>query len=235
MSCKETLSIVGGAVIFIAATGRAGPDEPRKCPQDHPGRQHRAESLAKRGDARMARSAAGHAVLYAVVRYDLENVVTDADKERAQEAVYEFLKWKLGNAALVAAQFLSAGYQHFDNGYVDEAAAALLGFELPQEKGGHSLIFFPPQLVDLRLKIQKAVVPLAAKTIEAEFGIPSAISTILLNAYVEQEAKVLKRTGFNIPKEYDFPNGLIKVAIDSRKDPKGTKEKLQKVIDRVTK
>jgi hypothetical protein len=95
------------------------------------------ESLAKHGDARMGMSAAGHAALYAIQRFHLEDFkVSQADIDRAQKEVYEFLKWKLGSATAVAAQFVSAGYQHFDRAYSDEAAAALLGAILPADPTG---------------------------------------------------------------------------------------------------
>ena len=79
------------------------------------------------------------------------------------------------------------------------------------------------------------MIPAAAKALEAAYGIPAPIAEILLKAYAEEEAKVLKRLGFNIPQKYDFPNGLLQTAINAKRDPQGTKAKLQRVIDESSK
>ena len=112
----------------------AAPVEPAKeyprCTQDHAGRSYRTQRLVKDGDSEVLRSIAGHTVLYARERYGIADITTDEDYRRARTEMYHFLSWKLGNPALVAAQWVSAGYQHFDH-HSDEAAAALLGMELP--------------------------------------------------------------------------------------------------------
>ncbi len=202
-----------------------------KCSQDHPSREHRLESVTKQGDARMTKSVAGHVTKYAMQRFNLQGLVTQADINRAQEATYEFLKWKLGNASAVAGQFVTAGYEHFDKAYVDEAAAALLGFELPKEKSGHSMFWLPPQFVDMKLMVDKTIgAKIGAYWLQV-YGIPSEVSEPILIAIAEQEAKIDKRLGFNLPQKYDFPNGLVKLAIDAKRDPQGTRAKLQRAID----
>jgi hypothetical protein len=135
----------------------------------------------------------------------------------------------------VAGQFVTAGYEHFDNAYVDEAAAALLWFELPKEKAGHSMFYLPPQLVDLKLMIDRTIgAEIGARVLEAYYGIPPEVSKPILIAIAEQEAKIDKRLGFNIPKKYDFPNGLVMLALDARRNPQATRAKLQKAIDEAT-
>jgi hypothetical protein len=119
--------LIGVLATFLLAL--APPPYP-KCNRRHPGRQHRMESLAKQGDSRMGLSAAGHSVRYAIHRYSISDIVTEADIARADKDMYEFLKWKTGSASLLAAQWLTAGYQHYDS-HADEAAASLLGYDLP--------------------------------------------------------------------------------------------------------
>jgi hypothetical protein len=119
------------------------------CTRKHPGRQHRAESLVKQGDSRMALSAARHTVRYAIDRYGIQDIVTEADIDRADDDVYRFYSWKLGNPALVAAQWLTAGYQHFDS-HADEAAASLLGYDLP----GPGNVLRLPKVLTAWLKTQ---------------------------------------------------------------------------------
>ena len=215
------------AIALGAAPLRAQPS----CTRDHPGRQHRAESLFKRGDARMAWSAAGHTTLYAVERYGLRGRVTEGDVDRAIDKTYEFLKWKLGNPSAVAAQWLTAGYQHFDRGYVDEAGAALLGFDLPSEKGGHSMFWLPPELVDLWMFTEKLQNTGKAYLLNAFFGIPKGLTKQVLDAIVDQEGRALKRLGFNIPKDYDFPNELVEVAALAKRDPVQAKAKFLVAVE----
>lgn len=100
------------------------------CSQDHAGYDYRAARLLKDGDSKVAKSAAGHAVLYARERYAIQDITTQADVDRAMREMYDFLSWKIGNPSAVAAQWLTAGYRHFDS-HADEAAAALLGMEIP--------------------------------------------------------------------------------------------------------
>jgi hypothetical protein len=191
----------------------------------------RSVDAALTGDTKTMKKIVAHTVSYALDRYNLKGKVTKADIERARDELYEFLQWKLGNPTAVAAQYATAGYAHFDKAYSDEAGAALLGFELPKEKGGQAEFIIPPALLQLRLAIQKAAIPIASQALQQTYGIPTFISSMVLNAYVETEAKMLRRVGINIPHEYDFPNGLIRMALDARQDPAGTRSRLQKLID----
>ncbi len=192
----------------------------------------RAMGAALEGDTETLRKIVRHTTSHAIERYNLKGMVTEADIARAHDELYAFLKWKLGSPSAAAAQYATAGYEHFDRAYSDEAGAALLGFELPREKGGHAEFIIPPALIQLRLTVQKAAIPLAAKALQETYGIPSFVSSMLLNAYVEAEAKLLKRLGLNLPHDYDFPDGLIKLTVDARRDPAGTRARLMKLIDR---
>src|SRR6266542_1196181 len=107
-----------------------------KCSQDHPNKEHRLESLTRRGDSRMLWSAAGHTVKYSVERFRIADLIDTNGWESCKKGrncpayfdeMYRFLVWKLGTPALGAAQWLSAGYEHFDKAYSDEAAGILLG------------------------------------------------------------------------------------------------------------
>lgn len=192
----------------------------------------RSMDAVLKGDTEILSKIVDHTTAYAIDRYKLKGVVTKADVDRAHSGLYDFLKWELGNPSAVAAQYASAGYGHFDRAYSDEAGAALLGFELPREKGGHAQFLIPPVLIDLRLAVQKAAIPLAAQALQETYGIPTFVSSMLLNAYVDTEAKVLKRFGITIPHDYDFPDGLIQLTLDARRDPQGTRNRLQNLINR---
>lgn len=190
----------------------------------------RSAECAK-GDTKVVREIARRTVKYAEGKWKIGDLTSDAAVRTAEQEMYEFFKWKLGNPTAVCGQYITAGYDHFKQAYGDEAAAALLGFDLPNEKDGHSEFFLPKELVELRLAIQKAAIPAAAMALEKAYGIPALVSRPLLNAYVEAEAKVLKRAGINIPKKYDFPNGLVKLTVDARRNPEKTRAALQRQID----
>jgi hypothetical protein len=183
------------------------------------------------GDTKTLHKIVEHTTAYAVEHYKITDLVTKKDVERANDEMYAFLKWKMGSPTAAAAQYTTAGYSHFEKAYGDEATAALLGFELPREKGGHAEFIIPPVLIQLRLVVAKATNQLAAKALQDTYGIPAFISVMVLNALAEQEANSLKRLGINLPHDYDFPNGLLQLTIEARRDPQGTRAKLQKVID----
>jgi hypothetical protein len=231
---QESMSMSHGLaasflVLLAPAFGLA--QQPHKCNQKHPGRAHRADSLLKRGDARMVKSVAGHVTKYAIERYALTDLVKEADITRATNQLDGFLKWKLGNTSAVSGTWLAHGYEHFDKGYADEAAAALLGFELPKEKGGHSMFYLPPELVDLWVMTEKLKNKGKAYLLQAAFGIPPSLSEAVLNEITKQEGKVLKRLGFNIPKAYDFPNELLLATIKVRRNPAAYKKEFAQRIE----
>jgi hypothetical protein len=183
------------------------------------------------GDTKTLHKIVEHTTAYAVEHYKMTDLVTKKDVERANDEMYAFLKWKMGSPTAAAAQYTTAGYSHFEKAYGDEAAAALLGFELPKEKGGHGEFIIPPVLIQLRLAVARATNQLAAQALQDTYGIPSFISAMLLNALAEQEANTLKRVGINLPHDYDFPNGLLQLTMEARRDPQGTRARVQKLID----
>src|SRR5689334_9156914 len=106
---------------------------PVNCTQDHPGESERSRDVVMKGDSHMSKAVSTHVVKYAIQRFRLDSYVTPADIARAENEMYSFLKWKLGNPTAIAGQFVTAGYQHFDRAFSYEAAAALVGSSLPQE------------------------------------------------------------------------------------------------------
>lgn len=191
----------------------------------------RAVDAAVEGDTKTLHRIVDHTTSYAIGHYGITDLVGKADVERAHDELYAFLKWKMGSPSAAAAQYTSAGYSHFEKAYGDEAAAALLGFELPREKGNHAEFIIPPVLIQLRLAVQKAAIPAAAQALQETYGIPAFVSSMILNTYVEAEANALKRVGINLPHDYDFPNGLITLTIEARRDTPGTRARVQKLID----
>jgi hypothetical protein len=52
---------------------------------------------------------------------------------------------------------------------------------------------------------------------------------------MDEEAKVLKRMGINIPKKYDFPNTLVQLTIDAKREPQKTRARMQRAINAAAK
>jgi hypothetical protein len=124
--------IAAGLVALSAAWATPATAQYLSDNQKHPGRSWRVQktTIGGWGDTDVSKSVAGHVVNYAIRRYGLDTVITDpAEIARAKKDMYDFLSWKYGNPSLVAAQWISAGYKHFD-GHVAEAAMSLLGTDL---------------------------------------------------------------------------------------------------------
>jgi len=83
------------------------------------------------GDTKTVRKIVSHTINNAKEKYKLAGLTNDADTKRAEKELYDFLNWKMGSVSAVCGQYASGGQKHFNNGYSDEAAYALLGHELP--------------------------------------------------------------------------------------------------------
>ncbi len=201
----------------------------------HAGKVERAAKCATKGDAKVSKSIAKKAVKHAIKQYEIADLVDDQTTKRAKKEVYAFLKWKLGNPSAICAQYVTAGQKHFNKAYGDEAAAALLGFNLPNEKAGRATFQLPPELVDLWVLTEKLKNAGKAYLLQAFFGIPTGLSRLVLDEITEQEGKVIKRLGFNIPKDYDFPNQMVQVTIEAKRNPRQAKANFLSAVDEAAK
>ena len=121
------IGVVTIAVIWLLVGGVSA-TQIAEAHGKHRPRATRADQVRRHGDAKMAKRVARHTVNEAVIRYKLDEIgVPEAEIERAKDEMYVFLKWKLGGPAAIAGQYISAGYDHFEKGYTDEAAAIALG------------------------------------------------------------------------------------------------------------
>jgi hypothetical protein len=128
---SKTLVACLTAGLLATAAGVSSAKDYPKCNLKHPGRTDRAAKLLTDGDTEVSKAVAKHVVKYAIRKYGLDGVVTEDEIKEARSQMYSFLKWKLGNPSAIAAQWVSAGYKHFDKAYSDEAGAAVLGSNLP--------------------------------------------------------------------------------------------------------
>ncbi len=195
-----------------------------KCSQDHPDKRHRAESVAKRGDARMTLSVAGHTTTYAQQRFNLQGLITQADIDRViwikgdkgGGEMYNFLKWKLGGPAAVAAQFIGAGYEHFDRAYSDEAAAILLGIISVGQ--GQPELKMPPWMVEYLKKGAGQSKQAVSNYLQKEWSLDAATAdTIGAKVAEVAVAGVARNVAAYMPKKYDVPNRAVEDAIRARR------------------
>src|SRR6267143_6035201 len=166
------------------------------------------------GDSKISMDVVHRTTSYAIDRYKLKDLVKDADIKHAHKELYEFLKWKLGSPTAIAAQYAGAGYSHFQKAYSDEAAAALMGAELP---GDGSPGMTLPKTVTEHLKalltngIDRASADLQQR------GIPPEVSKLVLNQLAQAGGKSIDRIGFNMPKNWDIDNRLVETLIEARR------------------
>jgi len=164
-------------------------------------------------------SAAGHTVKYSVERFRIADLIDTNGWESCKKGrncpayfdeMYRFLVWKLGTPALGAAQWLSAGYEHFDKAYSDEAAGILLG------------------LIDFRNVKPEIVMPVWLQEYMQSAGVEmtaAGIAAFLMSKGLDEQlaAEIGKRlakwmvsrvpVAVYLPKEYDIDNSLIEAVI----------------------
>jgi hypothetical protein len=114
-----------------------------------------SEQCARKGGAKVSKGLAKKLVAYAIKKYDIGDLVDEQATKKARKEVYGFLKWKLGNPLAICGQYIIAGQTDFNKKNSDEAAAALLGFDLSKEKAGHSQFYFPPNLLSCNLRSRR--------------------------------------------------------------------------------
>jgi hypothetical protein len=96
---------------------------------------HRGQQCQHRGDVRMTQSLAQGVTSYALERYELDPWVSGEALDKVPTQLFGFWMWEFGSASASCVKYVTAGYEHFRATYVDEAAAALLGVELPNDAG----------------------------------------------------------------------------------------------------
>ena len=199
------------------------------------GKVERAAKCATKGDAKVSKSIAKKLVKHAIKKYAIEDLVDEQTTKRAKKEVYGFLKWKLGNPTAICAQYVTAGQKHYNKAYGDEAAAALLGFNLPNEKAGRATFQLPPELVDFWVMTEKLQNAGKAYVLQYYYRIPAPLTKKILDTQTELTARVLKQTGFNIPSDYDFSNEMLLVAIEAKRNPEQERLKFQRIVDEAAK
>lgn len=169
-----------------------------------------------KGDSKVSKRIAKKVVAHAIKKWDIADLVDEQATKNAKQEVYEFLKWKLGSPSTICGQYVTAGQKHFNKAYGDEAAAALLGTQLPGDASAEMKL---PEKFSEQLKAQiDAQGDNAAKKIEEDYGIPPEVSKIIIDKVTSQAKTQIDRIGFNMPKKWDVDNRLVKGLIAAKRN-----------------
>lgn len=211
---KWFFSVATGLICLLVGAVMA---PPLAAHGTHRPRATRVDQVRRHGDAKMTKRVAGHVTKEAILRYQLEGAVSDADKERAKDEMYTFLKWKLGGPAAIAAQYISSGYEHFEKAYTDEAAAMLLGV-ISFANQQPELVM--PKWMQTYLKGKAGESgPAISMYLQNQFGVPAPLANMVGSKVSEVLTKGVERNvAAFIPKSYDVDNRLVRAAINARKD-----------------
>jgi hypothetical protein len=178
----------------------------------------RAVESVTEGDAKKSKEIASHTVGYAIEHYDLKDLISKDDIDRARADVYDFMKWEVGSPSAIAAQYTTAGYKHFERRFGDEAAASLLDVNLPGEKGKPEITL--PKTISAILKgLVDSLGAQAASVMQSQYGIPPQVTAELVKIMSRGGKKAIDRLGFNMPKNWDIDNRIVKELIYLRRNP----------------
>ena len=201
---------VGLACLLLVAIGPT----PAEAHGSHPGRATRVRECTQSSSAqtgRIAKHVAGYA---RDVRWRLNDFVTQADNQRVTVELFRLLRWKLGGAVAVCAQYVSTGYSHFEKSYADEAAALYLGvisFSRQQPE-----IVVPTWMLDIlkwQLETDEAILKYWSVIFPANLAV--RVGQAVLAAL---ENNISGKVTAYIPKGYDVDNRLVEAAIKAKRD-----------------
>ena len=178
----------------------------------------RAVESVTEGDAKKSKEIASHTVGYAIDHYDMKDLISKADIDRARGDLYDFLKWEVGSPSAIAAQYTTTGYSHFERRFGDEAAASLLDVDLPGEKG-KSEITLPKTIAALMKNLVDSLGAEAGAVMQSQYGIPPQVTAELVKIMSRGGKKAIDRVGLNMPKNWDIDNRLVKQLIYLRRQP----------------
>lgn len=175
------------------------------------GNPERSAECAK-GDTKAVRKIVGQTIKHAKERFKLTGaLVDDTDTKRAEKELYDFLNWKIGSPSAVCGQYITAGQKHFNKGYSDEAAAALLGMELPG--AGRAEFKLPKKNSDeLKARIKDCAKEIAAKAPadDATKDQPAGKGMEGFSERCKQQAQKLAQT---LEDNYGIPPALTQRAV----------------------
>jgi hypothetical protein len=178
-------------------------------------KESRALKCATKGDSKVSKGIAKGVVKHAIKRFDIADLVDEGTTKKARKEVYEFLKWKLGSPTAICGQYITAAQTHFNKGYSDEAAAALLGTQLPGDNSVEMKL--PPRFTKVLQQAVNVQGAGAQAFLLATYGIPPMVSDLIIGKLTGAANKSIGRLGFNMPKKWDIDNKLVEGLIATKR------------------
>jgi hypothetical protein len=204
-------------VIFLLAFAASAPAQNWKIKDPLKSAQRTMEA-ATEGDSKKAKEIASHTVGYAIAHYSLKDLISKADIDRATADLYDFMKWEVGSPSAIAAQYTTAGYEHFERRFGDEAAASLLGTDLPGEKGKPE-ITLPKTVSTIMKALVDSLGNQAVVALQQQYNMPPEVSKEIVSIMTRGGKGAIDRIGFNMPKSWDIDNRLVDEMIYLRRHP----------------
>jgi hypothetical protein len=172
---------------------------------------HRGQQCQHCGDVRMTQSLAQGVTSYALECYELDPWVSGEALDQVPTQLFGFWMWKFGSASASCAQYVTAGYEHFRTTYVDEAAAALLGVELPNDAGQPYLILPEWVVASLQRAGSDVTALLTAR------GVPTPVAATGTAQVKELGSTTRRRMQLTIPQSWDMDRRFVQLLLKARK------------------
>lgn len=174
------------------------------------------------GDTKKSKEIVSHTIGYAIDHYKLKDIISKADIDRAHGDLYDFLKWEMGSPTAIAGQYTTAGYEHFERRFGDEAAASLMGVDLPGENGKPDIVL-PKTVATLFKAVVDSLGVQAAAQLQQQYGLPVAVSKEVVGMLTGAGKQAIDHLGFNMPKSWDIDNRLVDAMVYIRRHPPADK------------
>jgi hypothetical protein len=174
------------------------------------------------GDTKKSKEIVSHTIGYAIDHYKLKDIISKADIDRAHGDLYDFLKWEMGSPTAIAGLYTTAGYEHFERRFGDEAAASLMGVDHPGENGKPDIVL-PKTVATLFKALVDSLGAQAAAQLQQQYGLPPAVSREVVGMLTGAGKQAIDHLGFNMPKSWDIDNRLVDAMIYVRRHPQTTK------------
>lgn len=208
--------MLGLAVVLLAALALAAPLGAH-AHGNHPKAVKRTGQCSK--PSQQTKRIAKHTAGYAKKRFALDGLVTNDERTRANKQMNHFLRWKLGGAAAVCGQYVTANYDHFERAYSDEAAAMMLGI-LQFSRQEPELELPPWMIAYLKFKYDMVTVGGTAAVLE-RLGLPDHYINSVRRKIFDQVTKpvfdAVVSVSAYVPKGFDIDNRFVQEAIAGRR------------------
>ncbi len=203
---------VAGIILFSFLVNTALPASV-EAHGSHPKGGKRLQQCGKAD--KQTKRVARHTTGAAVERFQLKELITQEDFDRASREMNHFLRWKLGGKVAVCGQYVSTGYGHFEKAYGDEAAAMMLGVLSFSRQDAELEI--PDWMINYIEKYVGFTEPSLYGYFGKDLGLPEPLIFQLTNKIRRKLVDETLHVKVYIPKKFDVDNRLVEGSIVAKK------------------